>query len=202
MAPTRQIEVASLTPRLAYKAIVGTTVPRPIAWITTISPSGVVNLAPFSFFTPMAYRPMLFGVAISDLDGGAEKDTLRNLRTTGELVINIASASDAEYVHLTGSRVPAGVSEADEFGIGLLPSATVRPPRVANAVASFECAVTDIVPFAGTSHWVVSRCETLHVRADLVDEELNVDFVALKPLGRLIGDAYQLPGEVARFSAR
>ena len=198
-AKHKEVALADLTRRHAYKIVVGTVIPRPIAWVTSQSGDGVVNLAPFSFFTALGYRPATFGFAVSDTDLGEVKDTLRNIRHSKEFVINIAGSEFAAEVHGSGARYSYGVSEADELGIALLPSSTITPPRVAGVPIAFECRLTTVLPIPGDSHWVVGEALIAHVREDVVDDELSVDFEALRPLGRLIGDAYLVRGDVAHY---
>ena len=195
----QEIHLEQLDKRRAYKVVVGTVAPRPIAWVTSQSSDGIVNLAPFSFFTAMGYRPATFGFAVSATDGGDTKDTLRNIRESNEFVINIAGSEFASSVHNSGARYPYGVSEPEELGIPLVPSSTVGPPRVFGVPIAFECQLVAVTPIPGGSNWVVGQSILAHVRDGIVDDKMTVDFAGLRPLGRLIGDAYLVDGVVARY---
>jgi flavin reductase (DIM6/NTAB) family NADH-FMN oxidoreductase RutF len=130
-------------PHDPFNAIVG---PRPIGWISSLSQDGVPNLAPYSFFNAFNYVPPIVGFASI-----GEKDTLRNVRETGEFVWNLATRPLAEAMNLSCT---AAAPEVDEFalaGLGAAPSRLVRAPRVAESPVSFECRVTQIIQLQGVS---------------------------------------------------
>ncbi len=120
-----------------FNAIVG---PRPIGWVSTIGQDGSVNLAPYSFFNAFNYIPPIIGFA----SVGA-KDSLRNVRETGEFVWNIATRKLAEQMNASCAAVPYGTDEFTLAGVTRLPSRLVAPPRVAESPVNFECKVTDII---------------------------------------------------------
>lgn len=138
------IDPAQLDRRLAYRWLIGCVVPRPIAWITTQSAAGVVNLAPFSFFNGVSSSPMVLSIAIAHRE--PIKDTLRNLRTTGEAVVHIAPPSRLAEVHQSGGDYAASVSEVGELGLKTLASTVVRPPRLADTQVAFECRLLQEIP--------------------------------------------------------
>jgi flavin reductase (DIM6/NTAB) family NADH-FMN oxidoreductase RutF len=119
-------------------------VPRPIAWITSRSPDGVVNLAPFSFFTAVTHRPPTLAVAIAHRD--PEKDTLRNLRSTGEAVVHLIPPGMAEAANASSAPYPAGVSEAERLGLDLITMAPVAVPRLAVAEIALACRLDRCIP--------------------------------------------------------
>ena len=127
-----------LSPRETYALMTSLVIPRPIAWVTSISPDGVVNVAPFSYFNGVTSRPPIIAVSIAPGRGGA-KDTARNIRATGEFVVNLVPEDQAEAMNRTATEYPYGVSEAVEVGLELVPSEQVAVPRLAVAPAALEC---------------------------------------------------------------
>lgn len=130
-------------PHDPFNAIIG---PRPIGWISTCSKEGVLNLAPYSFFNAFNYTPPIIGFAST-----GEKDSVRNIRDTGEFVWNLVTRSLAERMNATCAAVPP---EVDEFALaGLTPTASrlVKPPRVSESPVAFECRVTDIHQLRGAN---------------------------------------------------
>jgi flavin reductase (DIM6/NTAB) family NADH-FMN oxidoreductase RutF len=138
------IDPAAWTRADVYRLLIGAVVPRPIAWITTRSATGVVNLAPFSFFNGVTASPPTLSVAIAHRD--PVKDTLANLRARGEAVVHIAVPEQVELVHQSGGEYAATISEAEVLGLGLLPSARVDPPRLAGAGIALECRLAQEIP--------------------------------------------------------
>jgi len=155
-------------PHDPFNAIVG---PRPIGWISSLSADGVPNLAPYSFFNAFNYVPPIVGFASI-----GEKDTLRNVRATGEFVWNLATRSLAEAMNLSCT---AAAPEVDEFalaGLGTAPSRLVKPPRVAESPVSFECRVTQIIQLQGAGGETVPTWLTLgEVVGVHIDEALLRD---------------------------
>jgi len=127
----------SLLPHDPLKAIVA---PRPIGWISTLSTSGVANLAPYSFFNMVGGRPPMLMFSSEGF-----KDSARNAAETGEFVFNYAGKALEEVMNNSSLPAPSGVSEFDHLGIGQAQSSLVRPPRVADALAACECKVSDVV---------------------------------------------------------
>lgn len=148
--------------RAAYRWLIGCVVPRPIAWITTISVEGVVNLAPFSFFNGVTASPMVLSVAIGHRE--PLKDTLRNLRTTREAVVHIVPPARLADVHQSGGDYAASVSEVGELGLPTVPSNVVRPPRLAEAQVAFECRLLQEIP-VGEPATALCLLEVIHLHA-------------------------------------
>lgn len=133
------ILVSEAPQRIVSKLIFNTVVPRPIAWITTVSREGVVNLAPFSFFNAITTKPPLVFVSVGKRKDGSMKDTSRNVLETKEFVINVVSREFLEKTHLSGKDFPPNVSEAEELQVPLEKSLVVKPPRVKGTSAALEC---------------------------------------------------------------
>ena len=172
-----------------FKAVVA---PRPIGWVTTIDRKGVVNLAPYSFFNAVSSDPpmVFFGAnGTHDADGG-EKDSLRNVRETGEFVCNLVTWELRHQMNDTAAPAPHGVEEMEEVGIAQLPSRLVKPPRVAASPAHLECKLHQLVelpadPRSGKRNVMVVG----HVVAIHIDDAFIVngrfDTARAKPVARL-----------------
>lgn len=185
-----ELSADAIPPASMYKLLVGSVVPRPIGWISTISKDGVHNLAPFSFFNVASANPphVLFCPTIRGTDGG-RKDTLHNVRDTGEFVVNIVTQALAEAMNLTSTELPADVDEFAIAGLTVAPSHVVRPPRVAESPIHFECQVAHIIDLGG-GHVVIGRILHVHVDERVLIGEDKIDLHILQPIGKLAGNAY------------
>ena len=177
-----------------YKIMIGSILPRPIGWISTIDSHGRPNLAPFSFFNAVCPNPphVVFCPMIRGTDT-AYKDTLRNVQETGEFVVNIVTEELAQSMNLTATELPAGVDEFDLAGLVAEPSVIVRPPRVASSPVHYECRVAQILEFGeqpGGGAAVIGRVVHLHVRDSVLIGEDKINLTSLKPVGRLAGSSY------------
>lgn len=178
----------------AYKLLIGSVVPRPIGWISSIDREGRSNLAPFSFFNAVCGNPphVLFSPMIRSTDQES-KDTLNNVRATGEFVVNIVTEDLAEAMNLSSTELPADV---DEFSIAQLisaPSVIVKPPRVASSPIHFECKVAHIIDIGdqpGAGSVVIGRVVHIHVDESVLFDGDKIDLEKLTPIGRLAGNAY------------
>lgn len=172
-----------------YKLLTAVVVPRPIAWVSTVSGDGVVNLAPHSFYTVACARP-----PIVQFSSVGKKDTLRNVLETGEFVVNLAPASLLEQVNNSSARFDPDHSEAEALGIALEPSATVRPPRVVASPVSIECTLHSTNEL-GDSTVVLGDVRLISVAEEVLDGG-HPDFHRLDPLARLGKDEWALHSEV------
>lgn len=177
-----------------YKILIGSVVPRPIGWISTINASGQPNLAPFSFFNVVCAKPptVLFCPMIRGTDG-VQKDTLNNVKATGEFVVNIFGEELASKMVETSVEIAADVNEFELTGLESAPSIVVKPPRVAESLIHFECKVTQIVEIGnnpGGGSVVIGEIIHLHVDERVLLGEDKINLAALKPIGRLAGSAY------------
>lgn len=154
----------------AYTLLASLVTPRPIAWVTTLSPDGVVNAAPFSFFNVLGDDPPIVGFCPGDREDGTPKDTARNVRLTHEFVVNLVDESVAEAMNKTAASLPYGVSEIEHAGVTLLPSSVVKPPRIAEAPASLECTEWGTLQIGG-NRLIIGVVKRVHVRDDLFDPE-------------------------------
>ncbi len=183
---------ASTAAQDVYKLLIGLIVPRPIAFVSTVDPAGVRNLAPFSFFTcasadppVIAFSPMVRGI-------GGTKDTLRNIRETREFVVNIVSEEIGAQMNLTSGEYPPEVDEFEVAGLTPLASDLVAPPRVKEAKASMECKLFQVVEVSQLrlgGSLVLGEVIRFHVEDSIVDR-YRVDPDGLKAIGRMGGTAY------------
>ncbi|MDH0292452.1 flavin reductase family protein [Pseudomonas sp. GD04087] len=188
-----QLDFTQLSKAEAYRWLASTVTPRPIAWVSTLSADGQSNLAPFSFFQVISDSPPTLLVNTSVRDDGSVKDTLRNVRETGELVIHLVSAAQAEQMNATAAWLPHGVSEIEHAGIASVPSERVAPPRVAGAPVAFECQLAEILPYPAenpSSMLIFARVLLAHIDESVMHDERHVDPVKLDLVGRLGGTQY------------
>lgn len=172
----------------AYQLLTGVVTPRPIAWVTTVSRSGVVNLAPFSFFNAFGANPPVVAFSPSLRRDGTKKDTLLNLEVHPEFVLSVATAPLAEKVNLSSKELPPDESEVDLVGLTTTPSSKVKPPRIAESPVNLECKVRQIVP-CGTgpiaANIVIGEVLVMHVADEVLDEKGKVDPRKLRTVARL-----------------
>lgn len=187
-----QFQTDKLTWQESYKLLVGSIVPRPIALVSTVSASGVQNLAAFSFFTAVCARPLTIAFSSTRRNSGEKKDTLRNIEDTRQFVVNVVTEDIVEAVNQTA---PEFSPEVDEFAIsGLTPvtSVCVAPPRVAESPIQMECDLVETVTLGelpGGGSLVIGRVVQLHVRDDLyVDGKIDPN--QLRAVARMAGDEY------------
>lgn len=178
----------------AYKLLVSTVVPRPIALATTVDADGRVNAAPFSFFNAVSSMPPVVVLGISpgagpnDDGGDGYKDTERNIRDTGEFVVNLVDEALAERMNICAVDFPSAIGELDKAGLTPVPSVGVRPPRIAEAPVSFECQRITGLSLGARSTLEVGRVIHIHIRDDLVDpERYYVATDRMRLVGRMHG---------------
>ena len=181
----------------------GCIVPRPIAWISSISEEGITNLAPYSYFNAVAEKPPIVMFASGGAKEGADKDSLRNIESVGEFVVNIVSLDQKDEMLKTSSILAYNESEIEHFKIETLPSRLVKPPRVANSPINLECRYLSSVQLPKTSDEVSNKVVFGEVVAVHIEERVmtdgRVDIRKLQPLCRLgykeyaaILDAFEL----------
>ena len=196
--PTISLSVDDFNPSEMYFLLRDSVLPRPIAWVSTVSRDGVHNLAPFSFFNVCCPSPPVMGFSCGprgdnhDLEAIVSKDTLQNIRDTGEFVINISTEGLFEPMVDSAQDLPATVSEFDALGIASLPCDLVGARRVALTPIAFECRLNNILPL-GKNHWVMGDVVKVHILERVYQGERDgkrhrVDLMkdsAIRPLGRL-----------------
>ena len=179
------------------RVLTGVIVPRPIAFVSSVSSEGIVNLAPFSFFNAMAYDPATIVMGISRSAGWKEKDTLSNIEATGEFVVNVVVDDISEAMNRTAAEFPADVDEFEIAGLTAKPSKKVRAPRVAESPVNMECKLSQVVEIGdGTNHAIViGEILLMHVRDDIISGH-RINHQQLQPVGRLAGNMYCSTHEV------
>jgi flavin reductase (DIM6/NTAB) family NADH-FMN oxidoreductase RutF len=184
------IDTADLDPTSSYKLLIGSVLPRAIAWVSTSSTAGVGNIAPVSFFTVVGRFPPILSITLQPRsDGITLKDTFVNIRDTGEFVVNIATLAQADAVHRSAIEFDSDADEFDALGLEKAPSEVVSAPRIAGAPISFECVVDRIIPMPPLpDHVVWGRVKTIHVRDDLYLPRGRIDVGALGVFGRLAAE--------------
>jgi flavin reductase (DIM6/NTAB) family NADH-FMN oxidoreductase RutF len=189
----------ALSVRNRYKLLIGTIVPRPIAFVSTVSIDSVANLAPFSFFNGVGSNPMTLLFCPGNQPDGSEKDTLRNCKPTeeggtGEFVVNVAIEAYASAVAAAAEPLPRDQSEFELVGLTRSPSRVVRPPRVAESPIAFECQTAEVIRTnpgrPGGGNVVLGRVVHVFVRDDLVNDQMHIDADRLTAIGRMGGTGY------------
>lgn len=176
--------------RQALHALInGLVYPRPIAWVSTVSTEGRPNLAPFSFFNAFSFFPPTVALGPGSRKG-VNKDTLRNIRETGEFTISVVTEELAELANATSAEFPPEINEWEAFGIAGVKCEAVRPKRVAASPAAFECHLLQIIDLGTaempTNSLVVGRVVRIHVDESVMNGTTpNSD--ALKLVGRMGG---------------
>ena len=193
-----EFATSELTAEAAYKILIGCIVPRPIAWISTLSAKGHANLAPFSAFTFVSSKPPMIAVSFGQRSSGA-KDTAKNIARDKEFVVNIADFPLIEAVHRSAFEFPEDVSEIEVLKLATLPSKDVRPPRLADAPISLECRLHDVIEFGeNRAQLVVGEVLRFHIR-DVLCKDGKIDSAKLNPIARLGGPNYAKLGEMITF---
>ncbi len=171
-----------------YKLVVSTVVPRPVAWVVSQDEAGVLNAAPYSFFNALTDDPVVLAIGIGPRPDGARKDTLGNIRATGQFVVNLVSHAQLAAMNVTAIDFPPEVDELAEAGLSTLPSAKVRPPRIAGAPVALECETFQLIP-VGHHTVVLGKVLAMHVadEAMLDVEKKYVDTPKLDLVGRMHG---------------
>lgn len=186
---------AELGPEETYKLMTGVVVPRPIAWVTSVSADGAANLAPFSCFTFVSNKPPMVGINVGR-KAGELKDTGRNVHERGEFVVHVADETMIEPVHLSAVEHPPEVSEIEVLGLATVPSERVAVPRLRDAPIALECVLHRAIAFGATgAQFVVGEIVAFHVRDGLLDGT-KIDTAELRPIARLAGPNYAALGEI------
>jgi flavin reductase (DIM6/NTAB) family NADH-FMN oxidoreductase RutF len=183
--PIMELDLEGKHADRAYPILASLVTPRPIALVTTLSPDGRLNAAPFSFFNVLGAEPPIVAFAPGDREDGTPKDTALNIRLTHEFVINLVDEAIAGPMNLCAASLPYGENELLRAGLTTAPSTSVKPPRIAEAPASLECAEWGTLQIGG-NRVVVGLVKRVHVRDELFDaEKLRVRADQLFLIGRM-----------------
>jgi flavin reductase (DIM6/NTAB) family NADH-FMN oxidoreductase RutF len=169
----------------AYQILASLVTPRPIAFVTTISPDGKINAAPFSFFNLLGADPPILGICPGDRDDGTPKDTAHNIRLTREFVVNLVDEAIAEAMNKCSASLAYGENELVGAGLHSVGSTVVKPPRIMESPASLECKEWGTLQIGG-NRVIVGLVKRLHVRDDLFDVKMErVKSEKLHVIGRM-----------------
>ena len=186
------LDPAAMRPVDRYRLLINGIVPRPIAWVTTVDAAGVVNLAPFSFFTGVTANPPILQISIAHRT--PLKDTLRNLRATGVAVVHLVPGSRLEAMQASSAEYPPAVSEADVLGLAQRPADRISGVVLTDADVAFECRLVQEIP-VGDPPTSLCLLEVVlaHVAPAVAQADGLPDPQRMRAVARLGGDAYLLP---------
>lgn len=183
-----------------YRLLTGLVVPRPIAWVTSLSSSVVLNLAPFSAFTFVAPKPPMLAISVGR-KGNIYKDTAHNILANEEYVIHIADAPLMNAVHESSVEHPSDVSEVDQLKLDTIASERIKVPRLAAAPVAMECRFRQCLEFGETrSRLIVGEVVMFHIRDGLLNNG-KVETAALDPIARIGGPRYARLGEIVTLQS-
>ncbi|RVT96760.1 flavin reductase family protein [Rhodovarius crocodyli] len=193
-----RIDAHSLSKSSAYKLLTGVVVPRPIAWVSTVSPMGVTNIAPFSCFTFVSADPPMLGFN-AGLRDGQRKDTTRNIVAGGGAMVHIVDEALLHPMHRSAADYGPDESEIELLGLETVPGELVEAPRLVAAPIAMECVFERAVSFGRSgAEFVVCEVKRFHIADHLLAGD-RVDTSLLRPVARLAGPVYSTLGEIIRF---
>ena len=188
-----------LSERENYKFLIGSIVPRPIAFITSVNEDGVVNGAPFSFFNVVSSNPPMISVSVQRKKGQM-KDTARNITANGEFVVHVVSEEIVHAINQTAANLPPHESEIELANLTLVSSDVVKVRGVKEAKVRFECTLEQKVTLGGDEHGpgcdlLIGRVQKYHIEETLY-EEGRIDLEQLRAMSRLAGNDYATIGNI------
>jgi len=196
MSDYLQFDPATAERRQIYRLLVGSVVPRPIGWASTVSKTGVTNLAPFSFFTVVCVVPPMISLTIARNPDRSEKHTLTNIRDTGEFCFNVVTQPVWKAMVDSANAFPADDSEFSKTGLTPIPSVKVKAPRVKEVPIHFECKLERVLELGPYKHpLVIGEVVMMHVDPACMTGKY-IDMRKLDPIGRLNGFFYSTIGEI------
>lgn len=193
------IDPASQSERDNYKLLIGSIIPRPIAFVTTLAGDGTLNAAPYSYFNIVAANPPMVSVSVQRKNG-VPKDTSRNAIEAGAFVVHISDESYVEQINLAAASLPPDESEVDFAGLTPVPSERIAVPGVAEAKIRMECVLEQAIPLGGTAaspacDLLIGRVVCFHLDESVYGNGY-IDPAALRPVSRLAGISYAKLGEM------
>ena len=185
------LELARLPVQERYKLLIGLVIPRPIAWVSTWSENGGANCAPFSFFNVISEEPPLCILSFNRRSDGAMKHTLKNIRRTGEFVVNLVDEATANAMHASSDEIPETESEFAKYGLTPVPAVLVKHPRIGEAAASLECKIERRIEFGPERELVIGAILLIHAREGIIDPKTKrISEERYRPVGRLFANRY------------
>jgi len=204
----KMIDSATEDPGKMYALMISAIVPRPVAFVSSISEKGQENLGLFSWFQTITHNPPLVMISVASNPTGL-KDTAHNIKATKEFTINMISEAFVENANVCSINAPPEVSEWPFSGLTKLPSSKVKPPRVKESAFSMECELSEakdiIHPVTGviTTTLIIAHVRLIHIRKDVLNERGNVDLEKFRPIARMgdityatLGGAFRIPRPV------
>ena len=185
-----EINPAEMRSSELYQHMIQLVTPRPIAWVSTVSEEGVANLAPFSYFNAVGSTPPTLMFCPGNARDGGPKHTLANIQRTGQFVVNVVSFDQAEAMNQSSASYGEEVSELEACGLTAAPSLRVKPPRVAEARAHFECELHSSIQLGvgpGGTNLVIGRILAIHIDDEVLDTDGRADPAKLDTVGRMGG---------------
>jgi len=194
--PDLSYDLAAMKQHDRYKLLISLVIPRPIALVTTLGPTGIVNAAPFSFFNIFSEDPPLAVLGLQSKPNGSLKDTSAHIRDQGVFVINLVDEALGQQMNQCAVDFPADVSEIEAAKLNLLPSKKIKVPRIAEAPASLECRHFTTLEVSAMRRLAIGEIVHVNVREDIWDPvKMRVNMKAYHPLARLFGNFYASLGE-------
>jgi flavin reductase (DIM6/NTAB) family NADH-FMN oxidoreductase RutF len=191
-----EIDPATAGKRQIYRMLVGSVVPRPIGWASTVSKAGVTNIAPFSFFTVVCVIPPMISLTIARNPDGSEKHTLKNVRDTGEFCFNVVTPPLFKEMFDSTNSFPEGDSAFDDTVLTPIPCLKIKAPRVKQVPIHFECKLERVLELGPNRHpLVIGEVVYMHVDPACMTGKY-IDMRKLDPIGRLNGFFYSTLGEI------
>ncbi|PLS21458.1 flavin reductase family protein [Neptunicoccus cionae] len=183
-------DFSKLSARDRYKLLIGSVVPRPIAWVTTVDEQGRPNAAPFSFFNCLSSDPAILALGVENHEDLRFKDTGHNIRVTEEFTVNIVDFANLHPMNTTAVNFPSDVDEITAAGLTMIPGEFVNCPQIAEAPIRLECKRHVTLNIGKSREIVLGEVLAMHARPGLVNDRFHVDAAALDALGRMGGHGY------------
>ena len=184
-----KLDIADVHQKNLHHLLMGAVAPRPIAWVSTVGEDDIYNLAPYSAYCVVSARPAMVGFCVAGMMDGQKKDTLRNIESNGEFVINIVNEALAEPMNVTSAPYPGDVDEFEEAGLTAVPADLVKVPMVAESPVNLECRLNQILEFGEAprvSSFIIGEILRIHI-SDSVYANEEIQMSELKAIGRLGG---------------
>lgn len=195
-----RFDAQSLTARENYKLLIGSIIPRPIAFVTTLNQDASVNTAPFSFFNIVNNHPPMVAIAVQRA-GGKRKDTALNIDRTGDFVVHITDEDNVQDINETAAPLAYGDSELSRTGLSLLTSTTIKTPGIKDAKMRFECKLSQMILLGDVldgADLIIGEIVTYHIDDSIYEGDFKINPHALQAVSRLAGNDYAKLGEYLR----
>ena len=184
-------DFARMTERERYKLLIGTVIPRPIAFVTTVNGEGRRNAGPFSFFNVLTHDPAIVAIGVENYADMRFKDTARNIRETGEFTVHIVDHALVAQMEICAIKFGPEVDEIAEAGLTTVPGVKVKSPRIVEAPAALECRRYMTLEVGKAREIILGEVLGVFIREDAVDPaNLHIDQIKMDAIGRLGGHGY------------